>query len=238
MSSNAYAMPAAKRKPVRRGRGRPSVAAVQTTNAAILAAALEVFASKGFDGATFAEIARQAGVTRRTLYARYPTKALLLSDTVTGLIDERMQFSQLTVGETARAVLLNIVTDLTVRSPSAPLLMRIIIAEGENFLHDGVSLGLAGREHLLDQLRLVFEDLMQRGLLASADAAKAASLFTDMVIASSIMSLLTYAPNGTAESVLEPRVDFFCRGFASWAQDHPAPDKSDSSLEDGAPSPS
>lgn len=224
MPSNAYAMPAGKERPVRRGRGRPSVAAVKTTNAAILAAALEIFASKGFDGATFAEIARQAGVTRRTLYARYPNKELLLSDTVTAVIDERMQLSQLERGATAAAILLNIAADLTVRSPSAPLLMRIIVAEGANFQHDGTPLGRAGRDHLLDQLRLVFEGLMRRKLLPAADAAKAAVLFTDMVIASGILSLLTYASDGTVEAILAPRVAFFCSGFEHWARDHPTPD--------------
>lgn len=41
----------------------------------VLAAAFDVFAAKGFDGATMAEIAAAAEVSKRTLYERYADKA-------------------------------------------------------------------------------------------------------------------------------------------------------------------
>ncbi len=41
----------------------------------VLAAAFDVFAEKGFDGATMAEIAAAAEVSKRTLYERYTDKA-------------------------------------------------------------------------------------------------------------------------------------------------------------------
>jgi AcrR family transcriptional regulator len=41
----------------------------------VLAAAFDVFAEKGFDGATMAEIAKAAEVSKRTLYERYTDKA-------------------------------------------------------------------------------------------------------------------------------------------------------------------
>lgn len=41
----------------------------------VLAAAFDVFAAKGFDGATMAEIAAAAEVSKRTLYERYTDKA-------------------------------------------------------------------------------------------------------------------------------------------------------------------
>lgn len=43
----------------------------------VLAAAFDVFAAKGFDGATMAEIAAAAEVSKRTLYERYADKAHL-----------------------------------------------------------------------------------------------------------------------------------------------------------------
>jgi hypothetical protein len=91
--------------------------------------------------------------------------------------------------------------------------MRIIVAEGANFSHDQIPLGRAGRDHLVEQLEGVFAELIRRGLLPPANVAEAALLFTDMVIASGILSLLTFAPQGAVEDLLAPRVAFFCAGF-------------------------
>jgi TetR/AcrR family transcriptional repressor of mexJK operon len=215
MATNAYAISA---NPAARRRGRPSAVHAETKNAVIRAAALEVFASKGFGGASIVEIAKLAGVTRRTLYARYRDKQALLLDAVTGVIDERLQHYDLSATPSAEQALLEIAADITVRSPSAPLLMRIIIAEGANFSHGEVLLGRAGRDHLLAQMEGVFTGLIDQGLLPPADVTKAAMLFTDMVIASGILSLLTFAPHGTVETVLAPRVAFFCAGFPEWAR--------------------
>jgi TetR/AcrR family transcriptional repressor of mexJK operon len=214
MAVSAYAIStsAAKR------RGRPNALDVEAKNAVIRAAALEVFASKGFQGASIVEIARLAGVTRRTLYARYRDKRALLLDAVKGVIDERLQHYDLDGAASAEEALLEIAADITVRSPSAPLLTRIIIAEGGNFSHDEAPLGRAGRDHLLQQLEDVFAELIRKDMLPPANTAEAAVLFTDMVLASGIMSLLTFAPDGTIEDLLAPRVAFFCAGFAGWAQ--------------------
>lgn len=46
----------------------------------LLAAAAEVFAERGYDGAGVAEIARRAGVTTGAIYSRYRGKAELLVD--------------------------------------------------------------------------------------------------------------------------------------------------------------
>jgi len=215
MAANAYAISAS---PTAKRRGRPSAVHAEAKNAVIRAAALEVFASKGFEGASIVEIAKLAGVTRRTLYARYRDKQALLLDAVRGVIDERLQHYDLSATTSAEEALLEIAADITVRSPSAPLLMRIIIAEGANFSHDEVPLGRAGRDHLLEQLEAIFAELIRRNLLPPANTAAAAILFCDIVIGSGILSLLTFAPDGTVEDLLAPRVSFFCAGFAEWAR--------------------
>lgn len=217
MASTAYAISTRSGSPNTRRRGRPSVEAVRTTDAAILSASLEVFAAKGFEGASFAEIARKAGVTRHTVYARYPNKAALLSETVTNLINERMRLREVDPGATAQQTLMNIASDL-IGSPSAPLLMRIIIAEGASFMHGDTPLARAGRDHLLELLSGVMSNLMQRGLLAKANPREAATLFTDMVIASGSLSTLIKGNEATVEEILTPRVNFFCSGFDGWAR--------------------
>lgn len=47
---------------------------------AITAAVRKILAEKGYDGLTFDAIAREAGVSRPTLYRRWPNKARLLED--------------------------------------------------------------------------------------------------------------------------------------------------------------
>ncbi len=66
----------------------------QAMDAALLKAAMDVFAQKGFEAATIAEIAKQAGMAVGTVYLRYPGKAELLAgvlDWVEGRFIERMQ---------------------------------------------------------------------------------------------------------------------------------------------------
>src|SRR5512134_341102 len=45
---------------------------------AILEAALRVWAKRGFDGTSVAEVAREAGLTKGTLYLYFPSKQSLL----------------------------------------------------------------------------------------------------------------------------------------------------------------
>jgi AcrR family transcriptional regulator len=49
---------------------------------AILAAAVRVWAKRGFDGTSVAEVAREAGLTKGTLYLYFPSKQALLEETL------------------------------------------------------------------------------------------------------------------------------------------------------------
>lgn len=49
-----------------------------TTRAALEAAAITLFAERGYDATTTAEIARRAGVSEMTLFRHFPTKAAFL----------------------------------------------------------------------------------------------------------------------------------------------------------------
>jgi TetR/AcrR family transcriptional regulator, mexJK operon transcriptional repressor len=60
-------------------RGRPPAHEVATREQRLLDVATEVFLKKGFKGASMIEIARRAGASKQTLYARYPSKAALFA---------------------------------------------------------------------------------------------------------------------------------------------------------------
>ncbi|OCC23494.1 TetR family transcriptional regulator [Croceicoccus estronivorus] len=66
-----------KEKPKRRGPGRPRNPA---NDAAILSAAREILATRGFDALTFEAVAQAAGISRVSIYRRWPSKAHLVND--------------------------------------------------------------------------------------------------------------------------------------------------------------
>ncbi len=69
-------------------RPREREALAERSRDRILAAALDVFAHRGFDGATTAEIARQAGVTQPLVHYHFDTKDELWRAAVTSVLDE------------------------------------------------------------------------------------------------------------------------------------------------------
>jgi len=67
-----------RRTSMRSGPGRPTAARVQTINRVILIAARAEFMRSGYESARMDAIAAAAGVSKGTLYGRYPTKEALL----------------------------------------------------------------------------------------------------------------------------------------------------------------
>jgi TetR/AcrR family transcriptional repressor of mexJK operon len=67
-----------RRVSTRHGPGRPTAARVEAINRAILIQARNEFRNSGYDAARMEAIAAAAGVSKATLYDRYPTKEALL----------------------------------------------------------------------------------------------------------------------------------------------------------------
>ena len=63
-------------------RGRPTRAEASRLYEQLREAAVAVFLENGYDAATMEEIARAAGITKRTLYARYPDKRAVFLDVI------------------------------------------------------------------------------------------------------------------------------------------------------------
>ncbi|GCE82138.1 transcriptional regulator [Komagataeibacter diospyri] len=70
--------------------GRPSVAEAATLSERILEEAVRLFFDLGFRGTSMDMVAEAAGVTKRTLYARYRSKPLLFEAVVSTTIDIRL----------------------------------------------------------------------------------------------------------------------------------------------------
>ncbi|CAJ1509241.1 TetR/AcrR family transcriptional regulator [[Mycobacterium] burgundiense] len=63
-------------------RGRPTQAQAAVLHQQIRAAAVATFLKTGYDATTMEAIAKSAGITKRTLYARYPDKRAVFLDVI------------------------------------------------------------------------------------------------------------------------------------------------------------
>ncbi|MGI4818782.1 MAG: TetR/AcrR family transcriptional regulator [Janthinobacterium lividum] len=159
----------------------------------ILRAAIDLFARKG-PKASMAEIAREAGVSKQTLYNRYPSK----SDLARALLT--MRSMAITAPLNAD---LDAVTALT--SVAEALLDRINLPQSTDHLR---ALALVSREdselanavyeagpgRSLDRLAAWLQIQNQRGVLNIDDAEQAAEIFIGMVQGHAYLRLVLNMP--------------------------------------------
>jgi AcrR family transcriptional regulator len=130
--------------------GRPGTPALTARQRRILEAAVEVFAERGFEGATTAAIAQRAGVAEGTLFKRYRTKRdlllavlgpYLLEIGATGLrpiLESALDDDSLGLQD----FLLAVVRDRVRFARSQPAIIRILVQEAP--FHPEVLAGVAG----------------------------------------------------------------------------------------------
>ena len=85
MSDTVVGQPDAPERP----RGRPRSAIADT---AIREAAVELFAERGFEGVSIEDVAALAGVSRATIYRRYPSKVDLIVEAAGCLATNEIAF--------------------------------------------------------------------------------------------------------------------------------------------------
>jgi TetR/AcrR family transcriptional regulator, mexJK operon transcriptional repressor len=130
----------ATRKPVARkrksARGRPPAHEVATRAENLIDVATEVFLDEGFKGASMSEIARRAGASKQTLYARYPSKAALFAALVERKASHLFEaIGPLGEGRGLRDTLIHCGTELLdlILSKDARGVHRVVIAECNEF---------------------------------------------------------------------------------------------------------
>jgi TetR/AcrR family transcriptional regulator, mexJK operon transcriptional repressor len=72
-------------------RGRPTQAEAKKLHQKLRKSAVAIFVKYGYDGTTMDAIARAAGITRRTLYARYPDKRAVFVDVIPWALTRRTE---------------------------------------------------------------------------------------------------------------------------------------------------
>ena len=152
---------------------------------AVLAAAEGAFLAHGFGAVSMDTIAREAGVSKATVYAHFTSKEELFGAVVARLSERRFHgFSAEPLDPVdIEASLLTIASrflDL-VLSPEAVALNRIIIAEVTRFPVLGELFWAAGPERTRIQIEAFFRRAVEAGSLAIAEPRFAAEQFVSLV---------------------------------------------------------
>jgi AcrR family transcriptional regulator len=206
--------------PLRARRGRPCLIAEPERRQLLLDAAESVFLGSGYSSASMDDVARRAGMSKKTLYRLFETKEALFAAVIAArrasfeaVIEEDCSDLQ-TAGETLRAYLVSVAR--FVLAPRQAALYRLVIAESQRapeiahaFHCEGPGKGRAPLSHWLARQN-------ERGTLVVPDPQSAASMLFSMVIADLQMRLLIGEMRTPDDAMIEERVnravDLFIQG--------------------------
>jgi TetR/AcrR family transcriptional repressor of mexJK operon len=160
------------------------------TRAAVMAAARDLFLSRGYAGTTVADIAAAAGLTKRTVYNNYPDKATLFGQIVAdvtrfadafahSLADEFATMSSANVNaaleDVGRRLALGIVRNDVVA------IRRLLIGESREFPSFAEQYFERAPGQVLKALASGFRRLDRKRVLRIGDASRAAAQFAYLV---------------------------------------------------------
>ena len=192
--------------------GRIAGVTASETRERLLDAAARVFELKGYDGATVALIAQEAGVTTGAIYAQYGSKAELLAAALKAH-GERATATLFPPGRRADAptVLATLGRRLAARDPheSALLLEALLAARRDPELADVLATAIGGRESVMTAL--VTSAQQRRELSADVSSAAAARFTLMLGLGSALAADLGLSPVDKTEwsDLIQRVVDAF-----------------------------
>lgn len=186
---------------------------VSEKHKAILAAAEKLFSEKGFDGSPTSAIAKEAGVTERTLFKHFPTKNGLLKRLVFGAIVKtilpvqlkRMRAYASAPYETFREFAMTLAADrLKVAQAHHPRLRLLLL---ELFQNDGFRTQFVKlwKKHIWVELIKTIEKFQKKGELRSDVAPEVVAQLMLSTVLGYVISryVLRIAKPANAEQELE-----------------------------------
>jgi AcrR family transcriptional regulator len=205
-------------------RGRPCQIAEPERRQLLLDAAEAVFVESGYSSASMDDIARRAGMSKKTLYRLFETKESLFAAVIAArraLLNPAIDDGDCPDVATARDILRRYLLRIArfVLAPRQAALYRLAIAESQRtpeiahaFHREGP---IKARASLISWLALQEE----RGTLNVPDPASAASMLFSMVISDPQMRLLIGELRKPDDALIEQRVEraveLFLHGAAS-----------------------
>jgi AcrR family transcriptional regulator len=212
---------AAKKKP-----GRPTLEVAARVDERVLDAAANVFLEEGFARAKMDQIASRAGITKQTIYARFPSKNALfgaLASRFSGIVF-RPQYLEQNSNQSPRAFLIQFAIEVTnvLRNPKSQHLFVVLAAEARAFPELASATWAEGPGRLRTRLRRFFDEQITLKRMAVSDPDFAAEQFLGLLVGPIIGRLLFGRPSyfeskQHAKSYIEAAVDLFLAGYLTSA---------------------
>jgi AcrR family transcriptional regulator len=151
----------------------------------ILDGARRCFLAQGFDGASMNDIVDEAGVSKGTVYAYFPSKEKLFATMI--FEDKRRHAERLAmlgdetrpVAEVLRDIALKLVT--LFQTPESLAYLRLVVAASAKFPEIGRSFYEAGPAYTIGKIAAYLETKMADGTLKRRDPRLTAMQFVDLV---------------------------------------------------------
>jgi AcrR family transcriptional regulator len=200
--------------------GRPSLAEAERLTGQIIAVATRFFLDQGFDATSIDQIAAEAKISKRTLYARFPTKADLFEAVIvtayeTGVTSIEAAERKLgTTQERLYALSLSLWAEIT--TPDSIALERLVTAEAVRFPHMARVMNNAGAHRVAQMVEQILLDGIAAGHLRQLDVRFAAEQFFSAVILGGfhrvLIGLEPVELNYVRKRHIQKAVDLFLRG--------------------------
>lgn len=205
------------RKPRRRGRP-PLGEEVQRPR--ILDAASKVFAARRYDGTSLEAVAREAGVTKRTIYEVVGDKEALFRAVCnySSASVASVTFPHAEPGAPAEDVLFTLARTLLDHAldPSKIALSRMIMLESMRFPDLASEVLEVGRAHMNRRIIAVFDEMKSNGIGVIPDPPFAADIFYDIVVGNlGFRATLGFAEADDTDDRLLRRLRIFIAGYLS-----------------------
>lgn len=171
----------------RQGRGRPRRDQSGQLDGELLDHALDHFLEKGFDGTTLNAITRSLGMSKQTVYARYPDKHALFRAALQSAIEEWLApaatLYELEDDEDLEATLIAVARALvtTMLSPTGVRLIRITNAESFRMPEIGRETYGRGHELFARYLRDLFTRRLPAAARTDADVEDLVTAFLNLI---------------------------------------------------------
>ncbi|MEU1981042.1 TetR/AcrR family transcriptional regulator [Nocardia sp. NPDC019395] len=182
--------------PTRRGAGRPTREQAEARHRELLDTALKLFLENGFEMTTVEMIAKRVGMTKRTVYARYPDKAALFLTAVQRAIERQIVprdvLEDLDRGDLAET--LEAIGRLRigqVMTPDGLRLQRVINAEGYRFPTIFKANVEQSARPLIEFVAGLLDRAIAAGDIAPTDTGLAANAFMSMVVGGSVRAIVS-----------------------------------------------